>query len=181
MRRIFLFFALFYMSLNAYVYNDSLLLIYAKIIPRIMLLDYTKSDNSAIKKLCILYENGDRLVAKRLKELITRHLPKEKTKFSIRIVAKPYKESEKCDKVSAIVMLDAEKEKIHKVVEFAKKNRILTFSYNKSLLREGAAISLSIGKEIYPIINLSALKSYSLKLDPLLFQIAKIYSEGNIK
>ncbi len=181
MKRFFLL-LLFCNALQAYIYNDSLLLIYAKIVPRIMLLDHTNKKTIQEQKLCILYEKGDRPVAEKLKKLIRQNLPAQ-IQSSFRVNTEPYdEESDKnCIGSTALMLLDAQTEKITETLKLAKRRRLLTFSYSNSLLKKGAVISLLVGKEIYPIVNIKAVKSSSLKLDPMLFQIAKIYDGSRMK
>ncbi|WP_457598505.1 YfiR/HmsC family protein [Hydrogenimonas sp.] len=167
-------------SLQAYIYNDSLLLIYAKIVPRTMLLDHTNGDTAREKRLCILYEGSDRFVAEKLKAMILQNLPAS-MRHSFQAKTVPYSQSPECSDATALMLLDARPRKIARAIEMAGRKRMLTFSYSNTLLREGAVISLSVGKEIHPIVNVMAVKRSALKLDPILFQIAKIYDGSDIK
>ena len=165
-------------STNAYIYNDSLLLIYAKIVPKIMLLDHTERENGPSSPiLCILYEKGDRRTAVKLRELILANLQKS-GKNSIRIVTKPYSQTEKCEEVSAFLLLNTGAERVKKAIGFAKKRQLLSFAYDSNMLDYGAIVSLHGGKKVYPLVNIDAIKQNRLRLDPLLFQVAKIYRGG---
>ena len=166
--------------MQAYIYNDTLLLIYAKIVPRIMLLDHTKSGMESRKRLCILYEGSDRFVAEKLKGMILQNLPSSmRGSFSARVVA--YPKAAECSDATALMLLDAPAQRIGKTLQMARKRRVLTFSYSNTLLREGAVISLAVGKEIHPIVNVMAVKRSGLKLDPVLYQIAKIYDGSKLQ
>ncbi len=169
-------------GVQAYIYNDSLLLIYGKIVPRIMLLDHTRSDGAERMKLCILYDGADRMVAQKLRKLILENLPgSQGGTFEVSAVSYDEKPERRCAEATALMLLDAPKKKISKAIEFAKRHRLLTFSYSNTLLDEGSAISLAVGKRIHPIVNIAAVKRAGLKLDPMLFQISKIYKERGDK
>ncbi len=169
-------------SLQAYIYNDSLLLIYAKIVPRIMMLDHTQRGDMQKRRLCILYEKGDAPVAEKLRNLMYENLPSRARKnFIADTVSYREAESEKCIGSTALMLLDAGAEKIDKILSRAERKRLLTFSYSNSLLKKGAAVSLLVGKEVYPVINIEAVKRSALKLDVALFQIARIYDGSKIR
>jgi len=167
-------------GVHGYIYNDSLLLIYAKVVPRIMLLDHTKSGEVTGEKLCILYEGRDRAVAQKFKEMALKNLPASVIS-SFEIVTVSYEDSQKCAKATALMLLDTKPINVKRVLKSAKERRVLTFSYSNELLKDGVTVSLSIGKAIYPIVNIEAVKSSSLRLDPALFQTAKIYEGGKIR
>ena len=162
----------------AYLYNDSLLLIYAKIIPRVMALDHTKRDrSSAPPTLCILYEKNDERVAKKLAKMIASNLPK-RPGDSLTVRTKPYGALPSCQKASALVLLNTNVERVKRTVDFAKSHRLLSFAYDKSMLRYGVIVSLHTGKKVYPIVNIDGIKQSGLRLDPLIYQVAKIYKGG---
>ncbi len=173
--------AILFLSLqtHAYIYNDSLLLIYAKIVPKIMALDRTVRQNgSKGRRLCILYEKGDRRVAKRLAKLIEKNLA-EDHKNSIDIVTLPYRKTDRCmSDVSTFFLLKTNDEKVKHAIDYATKHRLLTIAYDRSMLKYGAAVSIYTGKRVYPFINIKAVKRSGLQLDPFLMQIAKIYDEN---
>ncbi len=169
-------------SLQAYIYNDSLLIIYSKVVPRIMALDNTQRGGIQKRRLCILYEKGDAPVAEKLREQMLQNLPSRlKNGFSVEIG--PYEEtgSAECAGSTALMLLDARPEKIERALKLAERERLLTFSYSNSLLERGAAVSLMVGKEVYPVINIEAVKRSALKLDAALFQIARIYDGSKIR
>ncbi len=169
-------------SLHPYIYNDSLLLIYAKVVPRIMVLDHTQRNGTQKRKLCILYEKGDGPIAVKLRDLVRQNLPSQvKKSFIVDISSYDETESKNCIGSTALMLLDARTEKIDKALKLANRHRLLTFSYSNSLLENGAAVSLLVGKEIYPVININAVKRSSLKLDTALFQIARIYDGSGIR
>jgi hypothetical protein len=169
---------LFAFSANAYIYNDSLLLIYAKLIPKIMQLDHTERKGAARPpRLCILYEEGDGRTARKLETLIRSNLPK-KGELPLQIVTKRYSQTDSCGDVSAFVLLNTRSERARKAIGFAASHRLLSFAYDSNLLEEGAIVSLHAGKRVFPIVNIDAIKKNRLQLDPLLFQVAKIYGGG---
>ncbi|WP_456452627.1 YfiR family protein [Hydrogenimonas sp.] len=160
--------------LAAYLYNDSLLLIYAKIVPRIMALDHTpRTLKGARRTLCILYEKGDDRVARELAKSIEHHLPK--TGKPYRVTAIPYERVEQCDGAVSFLLLPTGDEKLRRALRYAHANKLLTFAYDKAMLRHGAVVSIHPGKRVYPLINIEAVKKERLELDPTLLQVAKIY------
>ena len=178
-KRLFILYWFFTVSANAYIYNDSLLLIYAKIIPKIMLLDHTDRRNPPKRPiLCILYEKGDRSTAEKLEKMILANLPGKERK-RVGIVSKPYTQTEDCENVSAFLLLNTRADRAKRAIDFAKRNHLLSFAYDNNLLAYGVIVSLHAGKRVYPIVNIDAIKQNRLRLDPLLFQVAKIYGGGD--
>ena len=163
---------------HAYIYNDSLLLIYAKIVPKVMVLDHTTHQNGQNpKRLCILYEKGDRRVAKQLANMIEKNMAADR-KNRIRIDILRYERTSLCKRdVSAFLLLKTDLKRLRRAIDYAIKNHLLTFAYDRTMLRYGAAISIYTGKKVYPVINIEAVKKGKLQLDPFLLQIAKLYDE----
>ncbi|WP_456381563.1 YfiR/HmsC family protein [Hydrogenimonas sp.] len=163
---------------NAYIYNDALLVIYAKIVPKIMILDHTlRGEEHLSQKLCILYEKGDERVARKIARMMRKNVPETK-RHPTGISIKPYGAAESCDNASAFFLLEAHVQKIERAIRIAREKRILTFSYDSKMLEYGVDISLHTGKKVYPIVNIDAVKEKGLRLDPLIFQVAKIHRRG---
>ncbi|BBG66262.1 hypothetical protein NNO_1559 [Hydrogenimonas sp.] len=181
-KRLILLFFLLATGSGAHLYNDSMLLIYSKIVPRMMMLDNTERVQKKRRSLCILYEKVDRPVAGKLKKLVKENLPPQ-VRGDFEVVTESYdrKWSERCRNSTAFMLLDTKRDNIAEVLKLANEKRLLTFSYSNSLLKQGVAVSLMTGKKIYPIINLKAVKSSSLKFDPMIYQTSKIYDGGSIR
>jgi hypothetical protein len=163
-------------NLWGYTYNDSLLLIYAKIVPRIMALDHTPRERKGdIPVLCILYEKGDEKVAKDLAISIGKNASGKNREKNLVVRTLTYHDVDKCDDATSFLLLPAGERNLKRALREAHTRKILTFAYDKAMLGYGAVISLHPGKRVYPLINVRVVKEDRLELDPTLLQVSKIY------
>lgn|GEM_PF-1195645 len=164
-------------NLAAYIYDESLLLIYAKIVPRIIALDRTPHRIvSGRPTLCILYEKGDEKVAAALASSIRRYTPSSREGGKpFEVTTLSYDRVEECRGAISFLLMPTRDAKLRKALKKAHREKILTFAYDKAMLGRGAVVSIHPGKRVYPLINIDVLKRDRLRLDPTLLQVAKIY------
>jgi len=162
---------------GGYSYNDQLMQIYAKIAPRLVLMSkmpYVLPKESI--DITILYEKGDERAAENLREKMLEIYPKGLGNRKLEIGLVPYGISEKLKKVSLLFLLEGDTDSVKAALDFAGKEKLLTISYNRKLLSQGAILSLYIGKTVKPFLNLEAAKRSDIVFDSVLFKISKIYS-----
>ena len=138
---------------NSYSYSDQLMQIYAKISPRLVLM--SKMPYSIPEKsidIIILYEKGDERAAENLREKMLRIYPEGLKSRRLEIELIPYGMDEKLRKASLLFFMEGDIDFVAAALDFAKKNRVLTISYNRKLLAQGAILSLYIGKTVKPFL-----------------------------
>ncbi len=172
--------ALLKTSSLGYIYNSVLLNTYAKIVPRIVMLDRTHP-NERPKKICILHEKGDEKIATHLRDEIVRTSRHLVDRGDILIEVRGYHDINDCAKMSVLLLLNGSRRHIFDAVDFAMRHHSMTIAYDNTLLRYGALLSLVTKERVYPIINLAALKKSGLCLDPALLQISKIYRDEGVR
>ncbi len=161
--------------------NDSLLNIHATLIPKISLMDYEFknkiNDNTIV--IAILYSPSNYKNALSLKKKID-------VKYGNGI--KSYKIKAKLVSFSTVNSSNANiyyifptnKQNIETVINKAKRNQALTFSYLKEDLKYGVMLSLNIAKKIRPIVNLDAIRESNITFRPVLLDISKIYINSKL-
>lgn len=160
--------------IHAKQYNLDLLQIHATVFPKILLTD-TQLKKKLIQgavKIIILYSKADRNTAEQLKKNIL-SLYSTINHYPLHIYLKEYTSFQTLEPATAYYQLYGNKNAIIRVNKAALKNAILTFSYTKSYLSYGTIFSLHIGKNVVPIINISALKKSKIILNNIIFTIAK--------
>lgn len=172
--------SLFITTLLSASINDSLLKIHATIVPKISLMDFDFEkklvDNQI--SISIYYEKEEYKSALFLEELIKSKYPDGIKEYKIKITLVEYG-TKKCKASNIIFLMPTEDEKIIKIVEEAKKHQTLTFSYLKDDLKNGVMLSLNIGANVKPIINLDAIKDSKITLRPILLKISQRFADEN--
>lgn len=158
--------------------NDSLLKIHATLVPKISLMDYSfkkKALNNSIT-IAVYYNNIHYKNAKSLKHQMEVKYKKGIQNYNINIKLISYNDINKIDfKATIYYLFPATKKQIKKCLRNAAKNKTLTFSYLESDLKHGVMLSVKIGVNVKPIINLEAIKSNGITLRPILLDISIIY------
>lgn len=167
---------LFTLSLFGGTLNESLLKIHATLVPKIYLMDYNFKDkliNNAIV-IAIVYKKSDYQSAKELEILIKNRYKKGIKSYKVIPMLVSYV-NESSTKANIYYLFPNTKREIQKVIKTASKNNALTFSYDREDLKYGIMISLSITKQIRPILNLKAVKLNNISLRPVLIDISSIF------
>jgi hypothetical protein len=173
---------LFTVLLYGYAYNDKLLQVYAKIIPRIALMMHpgeTLPGNNI--GICLLYEKGDEEGAQRLSETIRAAYPDGLRYRTLALSLFPYGEHRFCRDSHLLFLFDTDEARMRKSLDFAKAHRIPTMSYSSRFLDSGVMLSLYLGKTVRPYLNLEAAKENGFTPDSLLVRISKIYGTGGAR
>jgi hypothetical protein len=162
-------------TLHAFSYNDDILNIFSKIIPRFVMMSSQKEKIKERLEICILHDDGDKLAAESLQKKINLNYPNGIKNHPMYISNPSYKKMSMCKKSQLIFLFNSDKKYISKALLFAHKNTILSMSYDKKLLQNGVAISLFIGRKVVPYINMQAIQENNIKLDGMLLRVSKIY------
>lgn len=167
-------------TLSASTYDNDTLNIFAKIIPRFIIMSSQKKKIKENIKICILNDDTDKLTALSLIDKINDEFPNGLQKHKMEILSNTYKSVTQCKDSQLIFMFNSNTKSINKAVLFSNKHQILTMSYDYSLLQNGVGLSLFIGRKVLPYINMQAMKNNTIVLDNILLRVSKIY-KGSLK
>lgn len=164
--------------MNAINYNEDILNIYAKMVPRFVIMSSQKNKIKDKIEICILHEQLDERVANLLNNNIKRNYPDGLLNNPLHITQSYYRNLQSCKESEIVFMFNTNKTDIDKTVKFLQENKILSMSYDISLLEKGADISLFIGRKVVPYINMKSASQKKIIFDNLLIRVSKIYMEG---
>jgi len=176
--RLLLIFFILTSSIFALSINDSLLKIHATLLPKITLMDYelkNKLINDSIT-IAIVYNKKEYKSAVSLRNKIDTKYQNGIKNHSIKTKIVLYK-SIKNTKANIYYLFPSNKKNIKNVIDIAKENQALTFSYLKDNLKSGVMISINIGERVQPIINIDAIRTAHINLRPVLLSISTIYKQ----
>jgi len=157
-KSIFLFFMPF--LLWGTTYDSTLLQIGAKLFPKVALMEKgTKERIQSTVNFVIVTVPSNKEVAQRLSEMIQRQYGEALSHYSLTLtIVSPKEALEIKNAHGFILLMEPDEGLLPALLEHAHQNKILTFCFDFSLMQKGAAISLYIGKNVKPYINLTILK-----------------------
>jgi len=170
------FFLLFNASvLSAITYDDDVLYIFSKMMPRFILMSSQKEKITSEIQICILRNDIDQMTALTLSDAIKRNYPNGLQDYKINTLLSSYSGLDTCKDSQLLFMFNTNDQNIKKAVRFSSQNKILTLAYDAKLLESDVDMSLFLGRKITPYINHESLKNKDIKLNNILLRIAKIY------
>lgn len=173
---------LFYMNiLYASTYDDDVLEIFSKIIPRFILMSSQKQTIQKQIDICILYHKLDERSAISLIENIQKNYPNGIKNYPLKLTKSDYETIGKCQKSQLAFMFNANDTIMNDSIRFLNTNTVLTMSYDSRYLDNGVESTLYLGRKVIPYINMGALRENNIELENTLVQISKIYSKGDGK
>lgn len=178
--RLILIFSLFFSSgnLNAFVYDDDILDIFSKTLPRFILMSSQKERLEENLAICLLHDKVDERAAFSLTEKINSHYPNGIKEYKIKVISSSYSDMESCAQSQLVYMFNSGSENIKKALAFSAQHVLLTVAYDNGLLEEGVGISLFLGRKVSPYVNVEALRANGVEMNNLLLRISKIYEGG---
>ncbi|MBV5320266.1 MAG: hypothetical protein JZU62_01150 [Sulfuricurvum sp.] len=168
-------------SLFASVYDDDVLEIFSKIMPRFVLMSSQKKNIQNQMEVCILYDKLDERSAVSLIEKIQNSYPNGIKNYPIKLIKSDYGSIDKCRKSQLAFMFDSDDSTINNSIRFLNSYSILTVAYDAKYLGKGVDATLFLGRKVMPYININALQHSGIELDNTLVQISKIYMKGDDK
>lgn len=146
--------------LSGATYDATLLQIGAKIFPKVTLME--KGTNERIHSsvnFLIVAPSSNKIAAHELSDMIDRQYGGMLSTHPISISIVSPKEALEIKNVHCLILLmESDDPMLSPLIEYAERGKILTFSFDPSLLQKGVAISLYIGRSVKPYINLATLK-----------------------
>ena len=164
-------------TVNAANYDDDVLEIFAKLLPRFIIMSDQKLKIKDQIDVCILREDVEEDAATTLIDKIIDNYPSGIKKDNIELIQTDFTDLNVCKNSELLFLFNASPKKIREALLYAKNHQTLTVSYDASLLAEGVEVSLFLGRKILPYINVKALKRNSITIDQILLRISKIYME----
>ena len=165
--------------LHASAYDDDILTIYSKMVPRFIVMSSQKERIKNNLEICILHDKIDERIASSLIDKINSNYPHGINDFEIKVVKGNYTELNVCQTSQLAFMFSSDEANIKNAILFLNKQNILSMSYDEALLENGVEISLFIGRKVIPHINMKAITQNKIELDNILLRISKIYMENN--
>ena len=164
-------------AVNAANYDDDVLEIFSKLLPRFILMSDQQLKIKDQIDICILHEDVESDAAISLIGEIAENYPTGIKNYNIKLIQTDYTNLSSCKHSELMFLFNTSPKKISEALLYAKKQQILTVSYDASLLTEGVEVSLFLGRKILPYINVKALKRNAITIDQILLRISKIYME----
>lgn len=167
--------------LNASAYDNDVLDIFSKLMPRIILMSSGKNSLQDKIEICVLHDKIDERVALSLTDKIDSNYPNGIKNYKIKLVNSNYSNIEACQNSQLAFMFDTGDKNIEKLIKFSNEHAIFTMSYDPKYLEKGVNASLFLGRKVTPYVNMNALRKNGIELDNVLVRISKIYSNEDGK
>jgi hypothetical protein len=161
-------------------YDDDVLEIFSKILPRFILMSSQKKQIDNDIEICILNDVNDEDVAIALMEKIHNNYPKGIKNYHIGIVHKNYAEIDSCEKAQLIFMFNSNTHNIETSLRYIRAHSILALAYDPKLLQYGAHASLFLGRKVVPYINMKSINESGITFENILLRVSKIYYENEL-
>lgn len=174
-------FVFFGYSACAESYDDSVLEIVSKILPRLVLMSSQKNTIDNRIGICVAHEPSDTEEADTLIRKIRTNYPTGIKGYPLVLSSYEYKNVAACQKNQIAFLFDSNGETIKKAVRILHKNGVLSMSYDPIYLENGVESSLFIGRKVTPYIHFDVLQQNGIEIDNALLQISKIYSQRDGK
>lgn len=165
--------------LNAFVYDDDILDIFSKTLPRFILMSNKKNSIKDDLEICVLRDEVDELTALSLVNKINKNYPHGIKDYKIRLLNTSYLQLNQCQNSQLIFLFNTSEENIEKALNFSYKHSLLSVAYDQKLLDNGVGMSMFIGRKVIPYINVTSLRKNGIELNNILLRISKIYEGGD--
>ncbi|HEX5710067.1 MAG TPA: YfiR/HmsC family protein [Sulfuricurvum sp.] len=167
--------------LYASTYDEDVLTIYSKVVPRFILMSSQKNTLQDKMEICVLHDKLDERIASSLMDKITTTYPNGIKNYKIKLIESDYSDLEACRNSQLIFIFDTDDKNVNKTIKFSNKHTIFTMAYDAKYLEHGVHASLFLGRKVTPYINLNGIRKNEMELDNTLVRISKIYSNEDVK
>jgi len=162
--------------LHAAPYDDDSFNIFSKIIPRFILMSEAKNKIEKEINICILYDTIQERSANVLADKILKNYPEGIKNYTINALINDYNKLQNCQEAQLLFLLNTDEKTLLKTLEFSKKHKILTASYDPALLQYGVDMSLFFGRNIVPYLNMKSILAKEIALENVFLRVSKIYN-----
>lgn len=161
--------------LNASAYDNDVLDIFSKLMPRFILMSSSKNGLQDKIEICVLHDKIDERAALSLIDKIDSNYPSGIKNYKIKVLNSNYSHIDVCQNSQLTFMFDSGDKNIDKAVKYSNEHTIFTMSYDPKYLEKGVNASLFLGRKVTPYVNMNALRKSGIELDNVLIRISKIY------
>lgn len=173
--RLFTLIFLYSMTLNASLYDDEVLTVFAKIAPRLVLMSSQKERIKGNIEICVVNDKTDDRIAISLINKIHEAYAEGIKNYKINATNSTYFAIDRCQKSQLIFLLNTGDKNIEKALQYAHQNGSLSMSYDPKYLENGVNASLFLGRKVSPYLNINTLHKNGIEVENVLIQISKIY------
>lgn len=165
--------------LNATNYNEDIIKIYSKMLPRFIIMSNQKAKIHDNIEICLLHDSIDKRAAELLSDNINNNYPNGLLNHSIKLIQSDYNHFKSCKNVQLMFMFNSDDKHIKDAILFSQENTLLTMAYDVFLLEKGVDISLFIGRKVTPYLNMQSIADKKILLDNILLRVSKIYVKSD--
>ena len=165
------------LSLNSAIYDDDILGIFSKVMPRFVLMS---SKREAVKdeiNICISRDDIDEKKADLLIKKTSSNYPNGIKNIHIRFKKTNFSNIEQCKESELIFLFNSNQTNIQGALNFSHRNTILTMAYDSNILESGADVSMFLGRKVVPYININSIQKKEIVMNNNLLRISKIYNK----
>lgn len=158
-------------------YDPALLQIGAKLFPKVALMEKgTKERIQSTVYFVIIAVPSTKEAAQRLAGMIERQYGETFSNYSLALtIVSPKEALEIKNAHGYILLMEPNEGMLPALLEHARQNKTLTFSFDPALLQKGAAVSLYIGRSVKPYINLATLKQVPFTFEYGFLKLSQSY------
>ncbi|MDF1877575.1 DUF4154 domain-containing protein [Sulfurimonas sp. SAG-AH-194-L11] len=165
------------LSISASNYDNDLLNIYSKLMPRFILMSSLKEKLQDKMSLCIVSDVEDEKYVEILIAKSKKNYPHGIKNYEIVFIRSSYENIQECKNTQLAFLFNTNSKNIEHFTLFSHKHTMLTVGYSPETLEMGSDISLFIGRKIQPYINTETIREKNITLENILYRISKIYLE----
>lgn len=162
-------------GLWAYSYHETILDVFARVLPKIILSNQPSELPLEQIRICILHETGDGLSAEYLSHRIETLYAKGIRGVEVTSFRQRYEEISLCRDATALMLMQTDEARLAEAAKFARSHHLFSAAYRPSALSHGIIFSLDIGSRVRPYINVAAAKESRVPIGSALLQISRIY------
>ena len=159
------------LQLSAIEYNATLLVLEAKIFPKMILLNENIDKDAQDLSIYILSEEIDVHVAVELKENIEANYPDKVSGKFIKVYVKKFDTFTNFP--DAVIVLNHEEEKLEEIALWANENGVISLGYDPAYMEYGILGSLYLGISTKPYFNAKKILKHGFIFNPNLLKISK--------
>ncbi|MDD2828655.1 MAG: hypothetical protein PHW18_03660 [Sulfuricurvum sp.] len=174
---IYFFFLVIPLTLLGESYDTPLLQISSKLFPKILFMEKgTKERIQSSINLAIVTSPANQETARHFSSMVQNHYPDGINDHPIHLSIVSAKEALTMKNIHGIIlMIPPDNTLLEALIQNSYENKIVTFCFDPTLLKNGALISLYIRKNVKPYLNISALKQASFTFEYSFIKLSEPY------
>lgn len=149
--------------------------IYAKILPRVVLMSTHKNLVGDSLNICLAHKFVDTRQANKFAQTLHENYPNGIGSRTIEIEQINIDKQESCSDTDILFVFHMPKADYEPLLNYAHNKRIIIATYDPLLLEEGFDLSLYVSRSVKVYINPEALSRKQISLDPALLKASQIY------